>query len=91
MGEGRIVTEIPGSTLPRAVVFRDSFTSRLAPYLSEHFSRVVYLWQDNFDAGVIREEKPAVVIQEYSSRRPPPPVRLAVFLRARPVGGRGDP
>ncbi|MBK9968593.1 MAG: hypothetical protein IPP07_28510 [Holophagales bacterium] len=67
-GEGRIVTEIPGSTLPRAVVFRDSFTSRLAPYLSEHFSRVVYLWQDNFDAGVIREEKPAVVIQEIVGR-----------------------
>lgn len=67
-GEGRIVTEIPGSTLPRAVVFRDSFTSRLAPFLSEHFSRVVYLWQDNFDAGVIREEKPAVVIQEIVGR-----------------------
>lgn len=67
-GEGRIVTEIPGSTLPRAVVFRDSFTSRIAPFLSEHFSRVVYLWQDNFDAGIVREEKPAVVIQQIVGR-----------------------
>lgn len=67
-GEGRIVTEIPGSTLPRAVVFRDSFASRLAPFLSEHFSRVVYLWQDNFDAGVVRKEKPDVVIQEIVGR-----------------------
>ena len=40
----------PGSTLPRAVVFRDSFTSALAPFLSEHFSRAVYLWQNDFDA-----------------------------------------
>jgi hypothetical protein len=85
---GRLVTEIPGSTLPRAVVFRDSFASRLAPYLSEHFSRVVYLWQNNFDAGVIRDEHPDVVIQEivgrhllyispYSSAPAAPALRLA--------------
>src|SRR6185295_18217610 len=67
-GEGRIVTEIPGSTLPRAVVFRDSFASRLAPYLSEHFSRVVYLWQNNFDVDAVRAERPAIVIQEIAGR-----------------------
>jgi hypothetical protein len=67
-GEGRVVTEIPGSTFPRAVVFRDSFASPLAPFLSEHFSRVVYLWQGSFDAEVIRKEKPAVVIQEIVGR-----------------------
>jgi hypothetical protein len=67
-GVGRIVTEIPGSTLPRAVVFRDSFCSRLAPFLSEHFSRVVYLWQNNFDVEVVRQERPAVVIQEIVGR-----------------------
>ena len=65
---GRLVTEIPGSRLPKAVVFRDSFASRLAPFLSEHFSRVVYLWQDNFEADVIREERPDVVIQEIVGR-----------------------
>ncbi len=65
---GRLVTEIPGSSLPRAVVFRDSFTARLAPYLSEHFSRVVYLWQDNFETKVIEEERPAVVIEEIVGR-----------------------
>ena len=66
---GRIVTEIPGSTLPCAVVFRDSFGSGLAPFLSEHFRRVVYLWQNNFAADVIREERPDVVIQEIVGRR----------------------
>ena len=30
--EGRLATEIAGSPLPRAVVFRDSFGSRLAPF-----------------------------------------------------------
>src|SRR5262249_52725581 len=67
-GVGRIVTEIPGSSLPRAVVFRDSFASRLAPFLSEHFSRVVYLWQNNFDADVVRQERPAVLIEEIVGR-----------------------
>lgn len=67
-GEGRIVTEIPGSHLPRAVMFRDSFTSALAPFLSEHFSRVVYLWQNNFDADEVRKENPDVVIQEIVGR-----------------------
>jgi hypothetical protein len=67
-GEGRIVTEIPGSTLPRAVMFRDSFTSWLAPFLSEHFSRIVYLWQNDFDADVVLKEHPDVVIQEIVGR-----------------------
>src|SRR4029078_6955198 len=67
-GEGRIVTEIPGSTLPRAVIFRDSFTSLLAPYLSEHFSRAVYLWQNNFDAEEVLKEHADVVIEEIVGR-----------------------
>jgi hypothetical protein len=65
---GRLVTEIPGSTLPRAVIFRDSFTSRLIPFLSEHFSRAVYLWQNDFDAQAIEQEHPDVVIQEIVGR-----------------------
>ena len=67
-GTGRIVTEIPGSTLPRAVVFRDSFTSSLAPLISEHFSRVVYLWQNDFDAAVVESEHPDVVLHEIVGR-----------------------
>jgi hypothetical protein len=65
---GRLVTEIPGSSLPRAVIFRDSFASRLAPFLSEHFSRVVYLWQNDFDGDVVLDEHPDVVIEEITSR-----------------------
>ena len=66
--EGRLVTEIPGSPLPRAVIFRDSFVSRLVPFLSEHFSRAVYLWQNDFDADVVAQEHPDVVIQEIVGR-----------------------
>ena len=65
---GRLVTEIRGSRLPRAVILRDSFVSRLVPFLSEHFSRAVYLWQNDFDAEVVRTEHPDVVIQEIVGR-----------------------
>jgi alginate O-acetyltransferase complex protein AlgJ len=67
-GDPLIITEKPGSALPRMVMFRDSFTSSLAPFLSEHFSRAVYLWQNNFDAQVIEQEKPDVVIHQMVGR-----------------------
>ena len=66
--EGRLVTEIDDPSLPRAVIFRDSFVSRLVPFLSEHFSRAVYLWQNDFDAAEVQTEHPDVVIQEIVGR-----------------------
>ena len=66
--EGYLVTEIDDASLPRAVIFRDSFVSRLVPFLSEHFSRAVYLWQNDFDADVVKREHPDVVIQEIVGR-----------------------
>ncbi len=66
--DGRMVTERSSALLPRAVIFRDSFASRLIPYLSEHFSRAVYLWQNDFEPEVIQQEHPDVVIQEFVAR-----------------------
>jgi hypothetical protein len=66
--EGRLITEITGSSLPTAVIFRDSFASRLVPFLSEHFRRAVYLWQNDFDPQVIEQEHPDIVIQEIVGR-----------------------
>ena len=66
--EGYLVTEIPGSSLPRAVIFRDSFTSGLVPFLSEHFSRAIYLWQNDFDSNAVLAEHPDVVIQQIVGR-----------------------
>ena len=50
------------------MIFRDSFTSALAPFLSEHFSRAVYLWQNDFDADAVRREQADVVIQQIVGR-----------------------
>ena len=81
----RIVTEAPNDG-PRAVVFMDSFGAGLVPFLSEDFSRVVYLWQKNMDPQVVLQERPQVVIQEWVGRRlstalPYNPVRDASALR----------
>ena len=66
--DGTVVTEIADKHLPRAVMFRDSFSSRLIPYLSEHFSRILYQWQHDFDVDLVAREQPDVVIQEVVGR-----------------------
>jgi hypothetical protein len=66
---GRLVTAIPDSDLPRAVVFRDSFTTALVPFLAEHFSRAVFLWQKDFVPEQVIEEGADVVIYEIAGRQ----------------------
>ena len=62
--------------LPRAVMFRDSFANALVPYLSEHFRRILYVWNRDVDPRVVGVEKPDVVIQQIVGR----------FLGRRPRG-----
>jgi hypothetical protein len=66
---GRIVTTIPGSHLPRAVIYRDSFATALVPFLAEHFSRAVFLWQKDFIPEQVIEEAADVVIYEIAGRQ----------------------
>ena len=68
--------------LPTAVIFRDSFANALVPYLSESFSRIVYVWEFDLIPQLVEAERPDVVIQEIAERflgrtprgldRPPP-------------------
>ncbi|MEE3328690.1 MAG: hypothetical protein VX252_15230 [Myxococcota bacterium] len=71
---------VEGSDYPRAVVFRDSFSNALIPYLSEHFERILYVWDRDVDTQVVDIERPDVVIQEivgrFLSRRPRPPEEI---------------
>jgi hypothetical protein len=70
------VHENPDATLPRAVIFRDSFCQELIPFLSEHFSRVVYRWPfpssprqvRRFDKEAVERERPQVVVDEFVER-----------------------
>jgi alginate O-acetyltransferase complex protein AlgJ len=67
--DGRLVTAVARAGLPRAVVYRDSFGSALVPFLSQHFSRALYLWEYDVDPRVIEQERPQVVIHQWAGRR----------------------
>jgi alginate O-acetyltransferase complex protein AlgJ len=60
--------EVANTALPRAVMFRDSFTTALVPYLSEHYERIVYYWQPRMDLRAILYEMPDIVIEERVER-----------------------
>jgi hypothetical protein len=57
--------------LPRAVVFGDSFTAGMVPFLSQHFQRIAYYWQvfPTFDVAAVVREHPDIVIQEMVERK----------------------
>ena len=65
----RVVTEVSDPRLPKAVIFRDSFMSAMVPFLSEHFSRAVYMWQNDVDRDLVLRERPTLVILEIVGRR----------------------
>lgn len=64
-----IRTRTPGKPY-KAVVFRDSFTTSLLPYLSSTFGEVLYVWDHDLNsyAGLILQEKPDIVLWEFVSR-----------------------
>lgn len=68
LDDNTMTTEIPGSDLPRAVVFRDSFFNSLTQYVSENFSRVVYRSDSRVDFDLIAQEQPDVVLLEVAER-----------------------
>ncbi|MCB9166446.1 MAG: hypothetical protein H6595_03110 [Flavobacteriales bacterium] len=61
----------PDDRAPRLLMFRDSFAVYLIPYLSEHFSRSVYVWSPVFIPDIVEREQPDIVVQEI----------LEVFIR----------
>lgn len=66
-------THHPDSTLPRLLVFHDSFMIALQPYLSEHFSAARYHWSrwENLSnaSQMIEEFRPDIVLEELVERR----------------------
>jgi hypothetical protein len=67
-------------SLPRTVVFRDSSSSWVLPFVSESFSRIVALGSPHNHEGLIEREKPDVVILELIERWVTPHITSPVFL-----------
>ena len=68
MPDRSVISHIPKSSLPSAVIFCDSFSDELQPYLSEYFSRVIYSRSFSIDLDLIDREKPDIVILEIAQR-----------------------
>jgi alginate O-acetyltransferase complex protein AlgJ len=62
-------TECDDPRLPRALMFHDSFSLALQPFLSEHFRRIAYIWHDDFHPDAVEAELPEVVIQQLLERK----------------------
>ena len=62
------ITEVDDPHLPTAVIFHDSFTVALKPFLSESFRRSVFAWTSDFVPELVEREKPDIVIIECVER-----------------------
>ena len=67
-GRDMVIRETGDLSLPRAVFFRDSFSSAAIPFLAEHFSRSVFIWDHHFSPEIVLAEKPDVVVLEAVER-----------------------
>jgi alginate O-acetyltransferase complex protein AlgJ len=66
---GRIVAAYtPDESLPRAVIYHDSFFNEMMPFLSDHFRWVIYDWAFKVDENFVAGEKPDIVIFEVTDR-----------------------
>jgi hypothetical protein len=63
-----MVTENDNKALPRLLMFRDSYTINMQPYLSDYFSTAVYQWNHSFDPKLVMDTKPDVVVHEVVER-----------------------
>ncbi len=56
------------NTLPKLIMNRDSYSNYLISYFGSHFSRQGYLWSPIFFPGIMKTEKPDIVITEMMER-----------------------
>jgi hypothetical protein len=59
-----VYNETSDTIMPRGVMFRDSYSNMMIPFLSENFSRSVFLWTNVILKEVLEKEKPDLVIFE---------------------------
>ena len=67
-GRDMIVKETKDPRLPKALVFRDSFSWPLIPFLAESFQSIVFIWNFDFMPEIIEREKPDLIILEFVGR-----------------------
>jgi alginate O-acetyltransferase complex protein AlgJ len=66
----QLQTHCPTAPLPNILMVHDSCYHRLRPFLSEKFSKILYIWDWdlNFYPEIIKHENPKLVIDEIAER-----------------------
>jgi hypothetical protein len=64
----QVISSCPTGEIARAVIFHDSFSEMMGPFLSRHFRHAVWVWGE-FDPALVLREKPDIVIEERVERR----------------------
>jgi hypothetical protein len=68
-GESRwVFSNHKDPSLPKVIVFRDSFSDALIPFLAEHFSNGIYVHSFVVDFDLVEKEQPDIVILEIAQR-----------------------
>lgn len=62
------IWENENKTLPKAMLFHDSFSTRMLSFWAESFSRLVAVHQANLDYELILQERPDLVISQQVER-----------------------
>lgn len=58
----------PNAAIPRALVFRDSFSTAMIKHLAEHFGAALYVWSTFVDPAQIQTIHPDVIVVEIVER-----------------------
>jgi hypothetical protein len=68
-GDGRwVLSKNMDHSLPKVVVFRDSFSDALIPFLAEYFSNGIYIHSFAVDFDLVEQKQPDIVILEIAQR-----------------------
>lgn len=52
----------------KLIMFRDSFSASLTPFMAESFDRSIFIWKYPIDRDFILKEKPDIVVQQFVER-----------------------
>ena len=66
--ERSVIVDQDDASLPRGVVFHDSFGEPLQTPLGRHLSHAVFVWKPEIDMQLVLREKPDFVLQVFNDR-----------------------
>lgn len=64
-----VFSEHPDTSLPRAVIYRDSFMNLMIPYFMSHFEKAAYIWTYEHSKEATDVMKPDMVLMEIIEAR----------------------